>query len=105
MAGWPSLAPAENAEIVARVGAQPAGELGLLAAPPTPKLASTRLRLETVSDVKRELKRVYLEARRGELKLEHAGKLAYLLDLTSRLIERSDLERRLEALEAAKGAR
>lgn len=69
---------------------------------PPIKLASPRMKLETVQNVRRELARIYREARRGELKVETASRLAYLLDLMSRMIERSDLEARIVALETAK---
>ncbi len=56
---------------------------GLLKWLPPAKLASPRLKLETVQNVRRELARIYREARRGELKVEAATRLAYLLDLDS----------------------
>lgn len=62
-----------------------------------------RMRLETVADVRRELKRCYISARNEEISTQTATRLAYLLDLMSRMIERSDLEARIERLEAAKG--
>jgi hypothetical protein len=100
MAGWPSFAPAENAEIVLPAVVQPDEDAGISSAPlPSAKLASPRLKLETVKDVRRELARIYREARRGELKPGTATKLAFLLDLTSRMIERSELEARIKALE------
>lgn len=101
MSGWPSFAPAENAENVPPAVMQTGKEAGFLSAPlPPAKLASPRLKLETVQNVRRELARIYREARRGELKVETATRLAYLLDLMSRLIERSELEARIEVLEA-----
>jgi hypothetical protein len=42
---------------------------------------------------------LYREARRGKGTVADAGRLAYILSLISRIIEGSDLERRLEALE------
>jgi hypothetical protein len=106
MAGWPSFAPAESAENVPPLAMQQGKEAGVSSAPlPPAKLASPRLKLETVKDVRRELARIYREARRGELKPETATKLAFLLDLTSRMIERSELEARIEALEGQGQAR
>ena len=100
MVGWPSYPPTKIAENVQLAAMQSGREAGVSSAPlPPAKLASPRLKLETVQNVRRELARIYREARRGELKVETATRLAYLLDLMSRLIERSELEARIEALE------
>lgn len=72
---------------------------------PAPRKPSPRLKLETAAHCRREVARLYREARRGELKPETASKLAYLVDLISRMIERSDLEKRIEALEEVKGGK
>lgn len=100
MTAWPDFNPPSLA------GNGPWGAPEVLAEPsfvasplPVPKRASPRLKLETATHVRRELARIYREARRGELKPEAATKLAYLLDLLSRIIERSDLEQRVEELE------
>ena len=78
MSGWPSFAPAENAENVPSAVMQSGKEAGVSPAPLLPtKLASPRLKLETVQNVRRELARIYREARRGELKVETATRLAY----------------------------
>lgn len=105
MAGWPEYPPVSAingpwGEPSAPVNA------GDQVRPPAPVVVeavrkpSPRLKLETVQNVRRELARIYREARRGELKAETATKLAYLLDLMARMIERSDLERRIEQLES-----
>ncbi|WP_339824318.1 hypothetical protein [uncultured Parasphingorhabdus sp.] len=75
---------------------------------PTPtakKPASMRLRLETVRDCRRELKRLFIAARNEEITTQTATRLAYILDLSSRMIERSELEQRIEALEAQGGGK
>lgn len=105
MSGWPSFETPQQAEIAPSAGTALAGDAAPVVAPhPPAKLPSPRLKLETVRDVRRELARIYREARRGELKPETATKLAFLLDLTARMIERNELEARIEALEA-RGAR
>ena len=76
--------------------------VGNLASPPPPvkKLpASPRLRLETCQDCRRELKKIFIAMRNGEIAATTGTRLAYILDLTSRMIERTELERRIEALE------
>lgn len=105
MSGWGTQTP----PVVAGNGPQgwPQPGAGPAAAPaPTPpaKMASPRLKLETAANVRRELARIYRETRRGELKPETATKLAYLLDLMARMIERTELEARIAALEALDGA-
>ncbi|QYU68865.1 hypothetical protein J4558_01560 [Leptolyngbya sp. 15MV] len=47
----------------------------------------------------RELGRIYREARSGVLPVEHASKYANVLSIIARILETSDLERRLELLE------
>lgn len=68
-------------------------------APPTKRL---RLRLETIDDVRAELGRVYRAARAEQLDVAAASKLAHILQILVRVIEGSQLERRIEALEAAR---
>ncbi|MDR6857235.1 hypothetical protein [Variovorax guangxiensis] len=60
-----------------------------------------RARLQTIDDVKRELAKVYREARAKKIDTQDASRLANLLFILSRLIEGSDLEARLDALERA----
>jgi len=55
--------------------------------------------LKTSLDVRRELARVYNDARSGRLETTDATKLGYLLNLLRSAIETSDLEQRLQALE------
>lgn len=60
----------------------------------------TRLRLNTVSDVAKELRKLYRESRAGTLSTSEATKLAYLLNMLASIMATSDLETRLEALES-----
>lgn len=65
--------------------------------PPTPR--RVRAKLDTIGDVTRELARLYREARGGTLDTADASKLANILALMGRLIEGSDLEARIAAIE------
>ena len=60
--------------------------------PPTP-------RLDSATRVRRELARLYGEARAGTLAVGDASKLANVLQILGRMIETGDLEGRLEELE------
>ena len=72
--------------------------------PPPPKAeVSSRLRLNTIADVKREYRRLYVEARKGTISTGDASKLGYLLQALANLIADSDLEARLDALESRQG--
>ena len=59
-----------------------------------------RVRLETVQDARKEMSKLYREARAGKIDIQDASRLANILMLIGRMIEGSDLEQRLEALEA-----
>jgi hypothetical protein len=59
---------------------------------PTPRLSS-------LEDVRRELARLYREARHGDIPAQVATRLCYLLDRLAALIAVGDLERRIEELE------
>lgn len=96
--GWPSWPQTAGNGPLAPL--QVGGSPEVSPTPPPRRLASPRLKLETVGNVRRELARIYREARRGELATQEATRFAYLLDLMSRMIERGELERRVEALEA-----
>ena len=58
-----------------------------------------RLNLTTVDDIRRELGKVYRDARSGALQTQEATRLGYLLDLLRKMIEAGEFERRLEQLE------
>ena len=55
--------------------------------------------LDTVGGVVRELGRIYREARRGELEVGDATRLAMVLREIRCALEASDIEKRIEALE------
>ena len=74
------------------------GDNGLGEDPPPP-----RARLDTMARVRRELARVYREARAGTLDVADASKLANILQIMGRMIETSEVEARLDALERRLG--
>ena len=65
---------------------------------PTPSRA--RPSLATLGSVRRQMARIYWEMRRGLIKTEDGTRLIYALSSIAKLIEASDLQERLEALEA-----
>ena len=58
-----------------------------------------RAKLDTLNDVKREMARVYRECRTGVLATTEGSKLTWMLEKIGKVIETSDLEKRIEALE------
>jgi hypothetical protein len=64
--------------------------------PPLP-----RVRLDSLAAVRRELARLYTEAKHGHRNASDASKLGNILALISRILEGEPLERRLEELEKA----
>jgi predicted DNA-binding protein (UPF0278 family) len=61
-----------------------------------------RIRLANLSDVAKEIRKLYREARAGTLATAEATKLAYLLNMLAGILTASDLEERLAALEGDK---
>lgn len=66
--------------------------------PPSP-------RLDSLAGVRRELARLYREARAGGLGVGEASKLANILQVLGRMIEGAELERRVDELERRAGTR
>ena len=100
MNGWPDLPPPSDTVSGPWVVPSPGTNLAIPEVPtPSPAVAkaSRRMRLHTVSDVKRELRRLYVEARNGTIKSADATKLAYLLNMLANLMVDSDLEERVNA--------
>ncbi len=58
-----------------------------------------RCELDTVSDVKREMAKVYRECRSNLIDAQTGTKLSWMLQGIAKVIESSDLEQRIEALE------
>lgn len=57
--------------------------------------------LNTAQRVRAELARVYKDARQGTISTQDASRLAFILTALYKVIEGSDLERRIEQLEKA----
>mgnify|MGYP000947039569 FL=1 len=58
-----------------------------------------RLKLKTIDDVKMEMARLYREGKAGLRDVADVSRLANVLALLGRLIEGSDLEKRIAAIE------
>ena len=58
-----------------------------------------RLKLKTIDDVRAEMARLYREGKAGLRDVADVSRLANVLALLGRLIEGSDLEKRLTAIE------
>lgn len=59
----------------------------------------SKIKLNTIEDVRREMARVYREARGGLMDASEAGRFAYILIGIGKLIETADVEKRLEQME------
>jgi len=57
--------------------------------------------LNTLSAVRRELVKIYREARQGTLASTEATRLTYILQAIGKILEQTDLEKRVEDLERA----
>ena len=55
--------------------------------------------LSSIAQVRRELRKIYVDMRRGHLAPSDGTKLAFVLGMIARLIESGELEQRIEALE------
>ena len=94
--GWPSLPPSDAA--IGNVG-NALTRLKPEEMPiPTPK-ASARLRLSTIADCKREIRRLYIDARNGEISSAEAGRFVWMLNTLANLIVDHELEERMARLE------
>lgn len=65
----------------------------------------TRLRLSNIKDCRRELAKVYTEARRGVIPAQDATRLTYILIALSNMIKDADLEERISKLEEAQNGK
>lgn len=62
-----------------------------------------RTALTKLEHVRDELARVYRSARTGKIETQEATRLTYILVALSKVIESSDLEQRIDALEQSSG--
>ncbi len=77
----------------------PAGRADARKKPAPP--SRVRVKLVTAEDCRRELARLYREARGKRMDVADASRLANMLQIMSRLIETSDLEDRIHEVEEA----
>ena len=67
--------------------------------PPPPAKTYARAKLQTASDIARELGKLYRLAKSGEMDASLATKLTYILQTMAKIQVDSELEQRLSALE------
>jgi hypothetical protein len=67
-----------------------------------PQVTRYRAKLDTMQDVRREMAKVYRESRSGVVEVVDGTKLVWMLQALGKVIEGSDLEKRIEILEAKK---
>ena len=58
-----------------------------------------KIKLNALEDVRREMASVYREARAGRMDTSEAGRLAYILTGIGKLIEATEIEKRLSQME------
>lgn len=78
------------------------GKTGELSDLPSAKVTRYRAKLDSLQDVKREMAKCYREARSGVLDVQDSTKLVWVLQAVGKVIESSDLEKRVEILEGKK---
>jgi len=64
----------------------------------------SQIKLNTVSEVRREAARVYRDCRQGRLDTADGSRLSYMLASIAKMIETSELEQRIRKLEEATDA-
>ena len=95
-AGWPSIPPDDT--VIDHVGNALTVTKPDVIAIATPK-ASARLRLSTIADCKREIRRLYIDARNNEISSAEAGRYVWILNTLANLIVDHELEEKLNKLE------
>lgn len=71
-----------------------------LALVPTPTI-----HLKTADDIRLEMAKVYREMKSGKIALEDGTKLVYVLSQIGRMVETTDVQKRVEAMERVMGRR
>lgn len=64
-----------------------------------PPAKERRIRLTTIGEIRKEMAKVYREARNGQIDTVQAGRFTYMLREIAVLIRDHQIEARLEALE------
>jgi hypothetical protein len=70
--------------------------LTVLPTPPT-------IHLKTLDQVRLEMSKVYRDSRQGRLDVSEGAKLVFMLSQVGKMIELSEIENRITALEASNG--
>ena len=78
------------------------GKTGAVSNLPPTKGTRYRAKLDSLGDIKREMAKLYREARSGVLDVQDSTKLVWVLQAVAKVIEGSDLENRIEILEGKK---
>jgi hypothetical protein len=78
------------------------GATGEVESLPPQKGQRYRCKLDTLQDVRREMAKVYRESRSEVVEVVVGTKLVWMLQAVGKAIETSDLEKRIEILEAKK---
>ena len=73
------------------------------ASPPPAKRKQSRIRLENGPQIRREMTKVYRGMKNGEIDITKATKMIYALEVLSRTLERENVERLAERLDAVEG--
>lgn len=97
---WAHLAEATNDSKSMEIDTPESQELipfQPVTATPTPQVRSSRL--GTLRGVRRELARVYADARNGAVEASEATRLAYILTCLQKILEVESIEQRLDVLE------
>lgn len=78
------------------------GATGAVESLPPQKGTRYRCKLDSLGDVKSEMAKLYREARSGVIDVQDSTKLVWVLQAVAKVIEGSDLEKRIEILEGKK---
>ena len=99
--GWPN--PPQDTGNCEASQPQHGGTALLVGNPsPSPRGSSARLRLSTIGDCKREIRRNYIRAQNGEISTSEAGKFVWIISTLANLISDHEIEDRVTALEMDK---
>lgn len=108
VAGWPSY-PAQRAMNGNPGWSDPAGDAVIAVDPIPPAKARAgegkRLRLENGPQIRREIVKVYRGMKTGEIETAKGTKLIYALEVLSRAVERENVERLAERLDAVEDSK
>ncbi len=106
--GWPSY-PAQGATNGNPGWGEPAGNAANSADPIPPAKAKAgegkRLRLENGPQIRREIVKVYRGMKTGEIDTAKGTKLIYALEVLSRAVERENVEKLAERLDAVEDSK